>query len=74
MRELQTAREVIEALGGAAATRALTGKTPQHIWNWKSAGRFPAETYLIMSNELGRQGVKAPATLWGIAEPERAAS
>jgi hypothetical protein len=72
--ELQTAEQVIQAVGGAAATARLTGRKPQHVWNWKNAGRFPADTFLIISEELKTSGKTAPPSLWGIVEPERVAS
>lgn len=74
MRELQTVTAVIEALGGDAATRLLTGRKQNYISNWKAAGRFPAPTFLIISNELDLRGYRASPKLWGIAEPEKAAS
>ncbi|HEX5424878.1 MAG TPA: hypothetical protein VFW94_15125 [Candidatus Acidoferrales bacterium] len=71
-RELQTADEVIDALGGTAATARLTGKNPQHVSNWRAAERLPAETFLILQDELRARDLIAPPSLWGIREPERA--
>jgi hypothetical protein len=36
--------------------------------------RFPADTFLIISEELKTSGKTAPPSLWGIVEPERVAS
>lgn len=74
MHELRTAEQVIEALGGPAATARLTGRKDQHVWNWKRDGRLPAKTFLIVSQELQSRGLTAPPALFGIDEPERAAS
>ena len=74
IRDLQTAGDVIEALGGAAATARLTGKKSQHIWNWKKANRFPPHTFLILSAELERLGCTAAPSLWGITERAEAES
>jgi hypothetical protein len=71
-RLLKTAEDVIAALGGATATARLTGRKPQHVWNWKNTGRLPADTFLIVSEELKSSGKSAPPALWGIAEPQSA--
>lgn len=70
-RELQTASEVIDRLGGTAATARLTGRRDQHVSNWRRSGRLPADTFLVMKVELRGRGCTAPAKLWGITEPER---
>jgi hypothetical protein len=72
-RELQTAGEVIDKLGGTAATARLTDRKVQHVSNWRAAGKLPAKTFLILKKELAARGLTAPAALWGINEPERAA-
>lgn len=74
VRELQTAGEVIDALGGTAATARKTGRKDQHVSNWRAAGRLPADTFLILSEELKTVECCAPPRVWGIREPERAAS
>lgn len=73
-RQLQTVSEVIEILGGLAATARLVDRTyqAQHANNWQEAGRFPAKTYVVISNELKSRGYDAPLRLWGMVEPEAA--
>jgi hypothetical protein len=71
--ELRTARDVVEAVGGPTAAAALTGKTPQAAWNWGQRNKFPADTYVVLTAELERLGKSAPATLWGMRQPEAAA-
>lgn len=71
--ELQTAGDVIDKLGGTAATARLTGRKDQHVSNWRAAGKLPAKTFLILKAELRARGVDAPARLWGINEPMGAA-
>lgn len=73
-RELHTTSEIVKALGGNGPTARLTGRTTQHVWNWKNAGRFPADTFLILSKELEDRGYRAVPELWGITQPESAAS
>lgn len=77
-RELRTADKVIDKLGGTAVTARLTGRKPQHVSNWRKAGRLPADTFLIVSKRLEEIGYCAPPNVWGItapdvAEPEKAA-
>lgn len=71
-RKLQTAGEVIDELGGTAATATLTGRKPQHVSNWRAAKRLPADTYLVIQRELVARRVSAPSTIWGIKDPEAA--
>lgn len=71
-RELQTAGDVIDALGGTAETARLTKRKSQHVSNWRAAGRLPADTFLIMLAELRERDCNASPKLWGIKEPESA--
>lgn len=73
-RELLTAGQVIDALGGTAATARLTGRKDQHVSNWRASGRLPADTFLILQGELRERQLVAPPSVWGIKEPERVAS
>lgn len=73
MRQLQTASEVIEALGGTGVTARLTGRRyDQAVSNWKATGKLPADTYLVLRQALKDRDLTAPAKLWGMKEPERA--
>ena len=65
LKEVKSAREAIEAMGGNQAVAALTGKKTQHVTNWKKDG-FPANTFLILTDELARLGYRASPKLWGI--------
>jgi hypothetical protein len=73
MMPLQTTQEVIEALGGVSAVAKLTGRTYNAAHNWRSFTTFPANTYVTMTVALAAQGKTAPASLWGMVEPERVA-
>lgn len=67
--ELETAAEVMDALGGNAAVADLTGSRATAVSNWRSFGKFPAKFYVLMTDELRRRGLRAPALLWGMTEP-----
>lgn len=71
-RELQSASEVIDALGGTAATARLTDRRAQHVSNWRKTGRLPPDTFLVLKTELNERNCRASPELWGIKEPERA--
>lgn len=71
---LTTASEVIDRLGGTAATARLTSRRDQHVTNWRRSGRLPPDTFLIMQSELRRLGAEAPPSLWGIKEPQGSAA
>ena len=70
-RNLKSADEVIDALGGTVATADLTGRKAQHVSNWRASGRLPANTFLVISKELSERGKNAPPSIWGITEPEK---
>lgn len=68
-RDLKTAEDVIDALGGLPALAKLTGRKDSGVpWNWKAAGRFPPNTFLLMQGALRARGYRAPAELWGMLE------
>lgn len=72
MEQLQTASDVIDALGGTAKVQALTGrKYAQSVSNWRKSDRLPPDTFVILSAELERLGRNAPPSLWRMAEPEQ---
>ena len=73
-RELETTAEVMEALGGINAVAEITGQKYKAAANWKAFEAFPSRTYLVMTQELARKGLRAPASLWRMVESERAAS
>lgn len=74
MKELTTVEQVIEALGGTAATARLLGAKMTAVSNWKHVyKRFPPRTFVLINGELKRLGKRAPASLWGMAEPNEAA-
>ena len=69
MESLETATAVIDRLGGTTATARLTGRKPQHVTNWRTSGRLPADTFLIMRQALEGCQATAPVGLWGNREP-----
>lgn len=66
MDELLTASDVIDALGGTSKVARLTGRSMQAVSNWRERGAFPAETFLLLGDALGKAGRTAPASLWGM--------
>ena len=68
MKRLQTADDVIDALGGTSATSRLTGASIQAVSNWRATGRLPANTFIILSKALKRIDARASPSLWGIME------
>lgn len=69
MTELRNANEVIDALGGTGATARLTNrKYDQAVSNWRKSGRLPADTFVVISNELKKMGLRADPSIWGMVE------
>jgi hypothetical protein len=73
-KRLSTTVDVIAALGGIQAVADLTARKYTAAHNWKKAGRFPANTYVALTRELGRLGLTAPDSLWdqAVADNKRA--
>jgi hypothetical protein len=66
---ITSVREAIEILGGPTATARMVGRSPQSAVNWRAANRFPANTILILKDELAKRKAEAPSSLWGVKEP-----
>jgi hypothetical protein len=66
-KRLHTAEEIVDAIGGTAATALLTERKMQHVSNWKASGRLPPDTFMIVKKELERRGFTASPTLFGIS-------
>lgn len=67
-KSLKTVDAVIDELGGTAVTAKITGRQMQHVSNWRSAGRMPSNTFLILTTALEKKGATAPPDLWGIPQ------
>jgi hypothetical protein len=68
-RTLLSAAEVFDALDGIEGVMKLTGGKYNAVMNWKYANRFPSRTYVQMTAALHERSCRAPAALWGMAEP-----
>lgn len=69
LNELSSVRDIIAAIGGDEGNgpiAALTGRKTQHVTNWKTEGRLPADTFLILTEALAKRGYRASPKLWGI--------
>lgn len=69
---LRSTKDVIDALGGVRAVASLTGRNYPAAHAWLGMNRFPANTYLVLTAALHRDGKTAPPSLWGMAEAEPA--
>ncbi len=63
VRKVNTASEVIDALGGNTAVAEITGVKPNAVGNWRVKG-LATNTYRILKEELKRRGLDAPDSLW----------
>ena len=61
---IKTTGEVIEVLGGTTAVSQLIDTTYSSVANWRSAGKFPAHTYLILKKALRQKKRTASDDLW----------
>jgi hypothetical protein len=69
MRNLLTATEVIDALGGTSATANLASVSPSQVSGWRSTNRLGGKSFLVIQQALSERGCSAPSNLWGIKEP-----
>lgn len=65
-KQLITAVNVIDALGGNARVAKLLRTTPTAVSNWRYFGTMPPRTYVAMKHELNRRGYDAPSKLWAM--------
>jgi hypothetical protein len=67
MRNLKTAKEVVERLGGLPRVAKLAETDIPTAKNWPGRAKsFPASTYVVMQRALRRRGARAPARLWNM--------
>jgi hypothetical protein len=65
MKRLNSAREVIEALGGIDVVMKMTGATKNGVWNWECYfDAFPARFYKLMTDKLAQKDLTAGPHLW----------
>ena len=68
---LKTIEQVFASLGGNAGLEELTGSNASTVSMWKTAGRFPSYTYLLLTDALRDTGKSAPPSLWGMKQKGR---
>jgi hypothetical protein len=77
MKNLTSAAEIVEALGGIKKVAALTRATKSATLNWLYVFEsFPSHTYKIMTDALTALDYTAPPHLWrmrGYEKRKRAA-
>jgi len=72
IRRLTTVAEVIDTIGGLRL-QEITDRRSNNVTNWRNAGRFPPNTFVVMQAELKRLHCRAPDSLWGMIAAARAA-
>ena len=61
--KINSAREVIDALGGYVAVAKLMGVGPKAVSNWYVRG-LPPTSHWLLSQILQEKGIDAPPALW----------
>ena len=61
---------VVDALGGTHAVVRLFKTSSRVVYNWRRNGKFPANTYVVLQQELKRRKLQAPDTLWAMRFPK----
>lgn len=69
-KQINSADEVIEALGGTGAVARLFGVDDRVVSNWRRADRgLPPYTFVTLTKALASEGYVAPQALWRMWEP-----
>lgn len=68
--ELIEFEQVMDALGGNGPVGDLTGAKASTVSMWRKSQSFPTNTYLLMTEALRARGFQAPASLWGMKQPD----
>lgn len=71
MTPLNTTAKAIDALGGNSAVAELLGTNSKAVANWRSFGRFPAHSYIVLRGALSRRKYAAPVSLWKMTLPKK---
>ncbi len=68
-RRLETTEQIFDALGIEAIMTLTGGKYPA-VHCYKSSGKFPPKTYVVLKAALSAIGADAPDSLWQMIEPD----
>jgi hypothetical protein len=79
LKELRSVRDIIAKIGGDEGNGPIAALTStpekprktQHVTNWKTEDRLPADTFLVVSAKLAELGYRASPELWGITPVEQ---
>jgi hypothetical protein len=74
LRTLETTSDIIDVCGGNKPFAKLVrsrkrNRSDQHASNYRRTNIFPPDTYLVVTAFLKKKGYRAPASLWGITDP-----
>jgi len=64
---LETTGQIFDALG-IDGVMALTGGNKTAVYYYKTSGKFPAKTYVVLRAALAAIGAEAPDILWQMIE------
>jgi hypothetical protein len=66
MELLRDASEVIDALGGNPGVARLFRCVRTTVVNWRTAGRFPPNTFVAFDRALKKKQFRGDPALWGM--------
>lgn len=70
MKILDSASDVIDALGGNPKVGEITQRKPSAVSNWRKFNSFPANTYVAIKAALAAIDCDAPDSLWDMVPAE----
>ena len=66
LESLETVDEIMDFFGGNQGMMELTGCKSSTVSMWRTAKRFPTNTYLVIAGALKERGKTAPPALWSM--------
>jgi hypothetical protein len=66
MSNLPSVGLVIDALGGNQHVAELLDTNGKVVSWWRSTGKFPANTWVVIHKQLNKMGLTAPDELWAM--------
>lgn len=66
---LESATDVIDAIGGTAAAGRITGQTSATVSNWRARAQITPEHFLTILEALSEIGKTASPKVFGIKTP-----
>lgn len=69
MSKALSTRQIMDALGGTREVARITSRKVSAASMWRSLGKFPPNTYLVLKAAMDAKGIAVDPTLFGMRQP-----